>query len=68
MSSKFVSKTSFNAPPIDEGIALQILNIEKNIEELEPKLVLERYYTLFKKNDPSVGGTAYLQSKVFAAK
>lgn len=68
MSSKFVSKTSFNAPPIDEGIALQILNIEKNIEELEPKLVLERYYTLFKKNDPSVGGTVYLQSKVFAAK
>lgn len=68
MSSKFVSKTSFNAPPIDEGIALQILNIEKNIEELEPKIVLERYYTLFKKNDPSVGGTVYLQSKVFAAK
>jgi hypothetical protein len=31
-------------------------------------LVLERYYILFKKNDPKVGGTTYLQSKVFAAK
>ena len=28
----------------------------------------QRYYTLFKKNDPKVGGTTYLQSKVFAAK
>lgn len=31
-------------------------------------MVLDRYYTLFKKNDPAIGGTAYLQSKVFAAK
>lgn len=29
---------------------------------------MQRYYTLFKKNDPKVGGTTYLQSKVFAAK
>lgn len=30
--------------------------------------MLERYYTLWKKNDPQTGGTVYLQSKVFAAK
>jgi len=35
---------------------------------LEARTVLERYYTLFKKNDPNNGGTTYLQSKVFAAK
>lgn len=29
---------------------------------------MQRYYTLFKKNDPKVGGTTYLQSKVYAAK
>lgn len=29
---------------------------------------MERYYVLFKKNDPKNGGTTYLQSKVFAAK
>ena len=47
---------------------MQILNIEKNVEEVEPRLILERYYVLFKKNDPKVGGTTYLQSKVYAAK
>ena len=30
--------------------------------------MLERYYTLYKKNDPALGGTAYLQSKIFVAK
>ena len=29
---------------------------------------IQRYYILFKKNDPKSGGTAYLQSKVYAAK
>lgn len=31
-------------------------------------MVLDRYYVLYKKNDPANGGTAYLQSKIFAAK
>ena len=35
---------------------------------LDPKNVLDRYYTLYKKNDPANGGTAYLQSKIFSAK
>lgn len=38
------------------------------MEELEAEIVLERYYTLYKKNDPNLGGTAYIQSKVVAAK
>ena len=49
--------------------ALQILNIEiKNLDELNAREVLQRYYILYKKNDPSIGGTIYLQSKIFAAK
>lgn len=30
--------------------------------------MLERYWALYKKNDPEVGGTVYLQCKVLAAK
>lgn len=66
--SKVMTQSNLGAPPITESTALQILNIEKNLEEVEPRLILERYYTLFKKNDPKVGGTTYLQSKVYAAK
>lgn len=47
---------------------MKILNIEAKDNELEPKHVLERFYTLYKKNDPLNGGTAYIQSKIFAAK
>lgn len=63
-----MSKTNISAPPLTESTALQILNIDKPLEELDPKLVLERYFILFKKNDPAIGGTTYLQSKVNAAK
>lgn len=30
--SSMMSKTNLTAPPLDEGTALQILNIDKNIE------------------------------------
>jgi len=30
--SSIMSKTNLSAPPLDEGTALQILNIEKNVE------------------------------------
>ena len=63
-----MTQSNLGAPPISESMALQILNIEQDVEEVEPRLILERYYILFKKNDPKNGGTTYLQSKVFAAK
>ena len=66
--SKVMTQSNLGAPPISESMALQILNIEKNVQEVQPRLILERYYVLFKKNDPKVGGTTYLQSKVYAAK
>lgn len=64
-----LQKTNFSAPPLDQMTALNILNIEvDDIEDLNSREVLDRYYFLYKKNDPSIGGTPYLQSKVFAAK
>lgn len=66
--SKVMSQSNLGAPPLTESTALQILNIEKSVEEVEARVILERYYTLFKKNDPKLGGTTYLQSKVYAAK
>ena len=66
--SKVMTQSNLGAPALSESTALQILNIEMDIEEVEPKIILERYYILFKKNDPKNGGTTYLQSKVFAAK
>lgn len=68
MFKSMLSKTNLSAPPLDIVTSLKILNIEAKDNELEPKHVLERFYTLYKKNDPLNGGTAYIQSKIFAAK
>ena len=35
--SSMISKTNLSAPPLTDSTALQILKIEKNIEELEAK-------------------------------
>jgi len=35
---------------------------------MDPKHILDRYYVLYKKNDPTNGGTPYLQSKILVAK
>lgn len=39
-----------------------------NIKELESEAVQKNYEHLFKVNDKSMGGSFYLQSKVFRAK
>jgi mitochondrial import inner membrane translocase subunit TIM16 len=49
--------------------AIQVLNFPK--EELNPlgvQKLLERYDKMYKANDPSAGGSFYLQSKVYRAK
>lgn len=38
--SKVMTQNNLGAPPITESTALQILNIEKNLEEVEPRLIL----------------------------
>jgi len=39
--NKFMTQSNLGVPPMTETMALQILNIEKKIEEVEAKLVLE---------------------------
>ena len=64
-----MAKSNITAPPLDHSTALRILDIQiDKVENLEARQVLDRYYTLFKKNEQKVGGTIYLQSKVFQAK
>jgi hypothetical protein len=38
--SKVMGQNNLGAPILTESVALQILNIEKNLEEVEPRLVL----------------------------
>ena len=45
--------------------ALQVLNIEK--EAVSVKLVKEQYEKYYNMNDPTKGGSFYLQSKIFRA-
>ena len=47
--------------------ALKILNIE-SLKREEMQKFNEQYQKLFESNDPSKGGSLYLQSKVFRAK
>ena len=64
-----MAKSNITAPPLDHSTALRILDIQiDKVENLEARQVLDRYYILFKKNEQKVGGTTYLQSKVFQAK
>lgn len=46
--------------------AYKIMDIEK--EALTKQLLEEKYKKLFEANDPSRGGSFYLQSKVFRSK
>ena len=66
--SRVMTQNNLGAPAINQSTSMQILAIQTDLEELEARTVLQRYYVLFKKNDPKVGGTTYLQSKVYAAK
>mmetsp|Transcript_1052 Transcript_1052/g.1741 ORF Transcript_1052/g.1741 Transcript_1052/m.1741 type:complete len:140 (+) Transcript_1052:125-544(+) len=57
------SKLKFKMQPSE---ALQILNIERG--DMTRKLLNERYKTMFESNDPSTGGSFYIQSKIFRSK
>eukprot|EP00602_Paraphysomonas_sp_CaronLab_P002674 CAMPEP_0185021886 /NCGR_PEP_ID=MMETSP1103-20130426/4592_1 /TAXON_ID=36769 /ORGANISM="Paraphysomonas bandaiensis, Strain Caron Lab Isolate" /LENGTH=124 /DNA_ID=CAMNT_0027553667 /DNA_START=50 /DNA_END=424 /DNA_ORIENTATION=- len=49
--------------------AMKILNIEKAAEgEISKVKVNEQYEKYYKANDPSKGGSFYLQSKIYRAK
>ena len=68
MLKSMLSDKNLSAPPIDKPMAYKILNIEPKEGQMDPKHILDRYYVLYKKNDPTNGGTPYLQSKILVAK
>jgi hypothetical protein len=55
-------------PPLDQNMALKILDIPGRPEDVKAREVLDRYYALYKKNDINDGGSPYLLSKVYSAK
>jgi hypothetical protein len=67
--SGLMSKANLGTSPMTESTAFKILNIEAaSLKEADPKVILERYFTLLDKNDPAAGGTIYLQAKIICAK
>ncbi|CAN0212686.1 unnamed protein product [Ascophyllum nodosum] len=61
-SAKSMSRTS----KMSTQEALQILNLQK--AEMKPDFVRKKFDQYFEINDPSKGGSFYLQSKVFRAR
>ena len=55
-------------PPLNQNMALKILDINGRVEDVKAREVLDRYYALYKKNDIENGGSPYLLSKVYSAK
>lgn len=55
--------------PMNEEEAIKILNVDVELEQ-EKKLdyILQKYVKLFNKNNLTIGGSPYIQSKVFNAK
>ena len=51
---------------MEYGQALEVLNIER--EAITVKFVKEQYEKFYNLNDPTKGGSFYLQSKIFRAK
>jgi hypothetical protein len=68
MFNDFLSKANLVAPVVDKEMAMKILEIECRGKEIDSWQVLERYYVLYKKNQPEKGGISYIQNKVFVAK
>jgi len=66
--SQMMSKAK-SGTPMTETMAFKILDIEAiSLKEVDPRTVLDRYFILLDKNEPAVGGTIYLQSKIISAK
>ena len=53
--------------PMTKEEAFKILNLTDK-DELDSKTIIERYEKYFLMNDPSKGGSYYLQNKIFNAK
>jgi import inner membrane translocase subunit TIM16 len=62
-------KTAVRKAGMDRGEALEILNIEvKQGVPIDKALVAKQYDKYFASNDPKVGGSFYIQSKIVRAK
>ena len=71
---KFTNKTfgRMMTNPMTREESIRILGIESTIndikDDIDPKVVMDRFEELFSKNDPEKGGSFYLQSKIYFAK
>ena len=63
---KTLQATNLVTKPMTADEALKILNLDN--KELSGDQVMDSYRSLWKKNNPSVGGSIFIQCKVFAAK
>ena len=58
--------------PMTREESIRILGIESTIndikDDIDPKVVMDRFEELFSKNDPEKGGSFYIQSKIYFAK
>lgn len=52
--------------------SVKILGIEKVVEgvkdDIDPKVIMDKFEDLFERNGPEKGGSFYLQSKIYFAK
>jgi hypothetical protein len=58
--------------PMTRAESIKILGFEKSIndikDDIDAKEIMDRFEDLFSKNNPEVGGSFYLQSKIYFAK
>ena len=58
--------------PMTREESVRILGIENTIndikDDIDPKLIMDKFDDLFARNDPEKGGSFYLQSKIYFAK
>ncbi|TNV75648.1 hypothetical protein FGO68_gene154 [Halteria grandinella] len=57
----------FITKPMTRDEACKILNLDET-PELDHVKVMERFETMFQKNNPEKGGSFYIQSKIYFAK
>jgi import inner membrane translocase subunit TIM16 len=64
----FTSKFGLNilSTPLTKNEALKILNLKE--DQLKPELIMEQFEKYMEANDPEIGGSFYIQNKVYYAK
>lgn len=65
-----MSNANITHAAMTESMAFKILGLEAppSGKHIDPKIILNRYANLLDKNNPELGGSLYLQSKIITAK